>query len=205
MARRLDNAILKKLVGLGLTKGTVRVAIANLKRQNTGLTSNAAAQVYAQKHSMSFMPKLDADDKASLANMKTAQVYIPMPRKSGNSKLQKVKYVEFFTYPTTDVFQKKHIEEINIAYNAKCYTAAFLLCRKVIQNLIVDLLIKQFPPNKAKENKELYFDIKQRRFLDFSVILRNLFEKRDSFPVTAVHPIQVLNGKASKFTKDANN
>ena len=190
---------------LNLTRGTIRVAIANIKRQNSGLTSNAAAQVYAQKHHMSFMPKLDTEDKTSLTTMKAQSTYVPVIAKKSSGKPSSPKWVEFFTYPTVDIFQKKHVEEINIAYNAKCYTAAFLLCRKVIQNLIVDLLIKQFPPNKAKKNKELYFDFKRRRFLDFSVILKNLYDNRNLFPVTAVHPIQVLNGKASKFTKDANN
>ena len=203
MAKNLDKEILKKLMTLKLTKGTIRVSIANIKRQNSGLTSNAAAQVYAQKHGMSFMPKLDAEDKASLANMKSTQIYVPVVRK-GSSKTQKIKYVDFFQYPTADLFQKKHIEEINVTYNTKCYTATFLLCRKVIQNLIVDLLTTKFPPNKAKENKELYYDINRRRFLDFSIILDNLNKKRHDFPVTAAGPIQVLVGKARKFTRDAN-
>ena len=206
MAKQLDKEILKKLMTLELTEGTIRVAVANIKRQNSGLTSNAAAQVYAQKHNMSFMPKLDAEDKASLTTMKAQPTYLPVVgKKSTGKQNSQQKLVEFFRHPTTDIFQKKHIEEINIAYNAKCYTATFLLCRKVIQNLIADLLIKRFPPNKAKKNKELYFDLKRKRFLDFSVILKNLYDNRNSFPVTAVHPIQVLNGKASKFTKDANN
>ena len=204
MAKKLDKAILKKLIDLGRTEGTVRVAIANIKRQNSGLTSNAAAQVYAQKHHISLMPKLDAEDKASLTTMRSAPVYIPVARKGGNGKPQKEKYVEFFKYPTTDVFLKKHIEEINTTYNTRCYVATFLLCRKVIQNLIVDLLTKQFPPKKAKANKELYYDLDKKRFLDFSIILDNLNKKRHSFSVTAVKPIEALVAKAKKFTKDAN-
>src|SRR5258708_7757686 len=176
MAKQLDKDILKKLMTLKLTKGTVRVAIANIKRQNSGLTSNAAAQVYAQKHQMSFMPKLDAEDRVSLTTMKAQPTYFPViAKKSSGKQSSQQKWVEFFSYPTTDIFQKKHIEEINITYNAKCYTATFLLCRKVIQNLIVDLLTTQFPPNKGKQNKELYYDLNKKRFLDFSFILYTLY------------------------------
>lgn len=204
MAKHLDRGILKKLTDLGLTECTVKVAISKIRRENTGLTLNAAAQVYAQRHRISLMPKLDDEDRASLATIRSSPVYLPVIRKGGGNKRKKEQYVEFFKYPTTDVFQKKHIDEINITYNTKCYVATFLLCRKVIQNLIVDLLTAQFPPNKAKENKELYYDLGRKRFLDFSVILKNLYDKRHSFAVTAVSPIQVLVGKARKFTRDAN-
>lgn len=77
------------------------------------------------------------------------------------------------------------------------------MCRKVIQNLIIGLLIKQFPA-KTKKNRELYFDIDRGRFHDFSVILKNLYTKRKSFNPLAIKPIERLYSRVKPFVKDAN-
>jgi hypothetical protein len=82
-----------------------------------------------------------------------------------------------------DTFYKNLVLEINKAYKIGAYTGAFILCRKLIENLVIDILRKKFPPNAT--NLELYFSTKNRggRFHDFSVLLDNLELKKNDFGI----------------------
>ena len=97
-----------------------------------------------------------------------------------NNKLRKVRIIQLLKYKTTDPFRNGHIEEINRAYTYKCYTSVFILCRKVVENMIIDILRIKFPENN-KQNKELYFDTAQSRFKDFSIILKNFKARASDF------------------------
>lgn len=67
MANRLNPTILAHLEKkLGKTAPQIRPRISEIRQENSGLTLNAAAQVYAQKHKTSVLPKLDAEDRQSL-------------------------------------------------------------------------------------------------------------------------------------------
>ena len=87
---------------------------------------------------------------------------------------------KIINYETNDYFKKGHIEELNKAYSFGCYTSVFILARKIIENLIIDILKAKYP-EKIKENKELYFDTAQKRFKDFGIILKNLKSKKSDF------------------------
>lgn len=87
---------------------------------------------------------------------------------------------DLIKYVTDDSFKKGHIDEINKAYKYGCYTCVFVLLRKIIENLIIDILKHRFPPTN-KDNKELYFDVNQGRNKDFGMILKNLYSKRKEF------------------------
>ena len=93
----------------------------------------------------------------------------------------------------------EHIEEINRAYNAGCYTATYILSRKVIENLIIGLLKKKF-----SKQPNLYFDTGRGRFRDFSEILKNLSTSKKSFDPTIHKAIDRLVSKASAFKDEAN-
>jgi hypothetical protein len=80
----------------------------------------------------------------------------------------------FVTYDTSDQLLEEHINEINKTYNVECYTATFMLCRKVLENLIIHSIIKKRYPDKSKEHREKYYDFANNRNLDFSVLLSNL-------------------------------
>lgn len=199
---RLKKEILKDLIKkLGGTEGSIRVRISEIRRIYPALTLDAAAQIYAQKKGKSILPKLDKEDRESLSRVPIYQKKIIVTEHLKGKKGPP--FFIFLKYNSSDPFQKKHIEEINKAYNCKCYTAVFILCRKVIQNLIIDLLIKQFPA-KIKKNRELYFDIKRGRFHDFSIILKNLYDRRKSFNPLAIKPIERLYSRVKPFVKDAN-
>ncbi len=61
--------ILKKR--LGKTPEKIRPRLSELRRKHSGLTPNAAAQMYAESHGTSIMPKLDPEDRRSLASVQT--------------------------------------------------------------------------------------------------------------------------------------
>ena len=67
MAGHLNPAIMDHLEKkLGKTAAQIRPRISEIRRDNSGLTMNAAAQVYAQKHKTSVLAKLDPEDRQSL-------------------------------------------------------------------------------------------------------------------------------------------
>jgi len=198
MADRLKPEVLQHLKKkTGNTDGTIRVQLSLLKRKFKGLTLNAAAQVYAEQHGTSILPKLTDVDKTSLASMQLStipkrEVRVPAGKAAKPFKV-------FFEYATTDKFEKEHIDEINRAYNAGCYTATYILCRKVIENLIIGLLKKKFT-----KKPELYFDTGRGRFRDFNEVLKNLSTNKKAFDPTIHKAVERLVTKASAFKDGAN-
>ena len=206
MADRLKKDILKHLEKkLGIKGSTIRVQLSILKRDYSGLTLNAAAQRYAQKHGISILTKLDEKDKLSLAQVPLPSItQIKSTEKIKVSKnIIKKKDKKVIEFETTDIFIKGHIDEINRAYNSQCYTSVVILARKIIENLIIDILTIYFPPN-SKINKELYFDTAMGHSKDFSVILDNFYNKRVDFGIKK--PIvEKLYKLAKQLKGDANN
>lgn len=117
-------------------------------------------------------------------------------------KKHEIEIKKIIEYKTNDPFRKGHIEEINRAYTSECYTCVFILCRKVIENMIIDILGKKFPPEK-KENKELYFDVDKGRFKNFSIILDNFYKKRNEFDLDNKKIVKRIVDLAKFFKKDA--
>lgn len=198
---RLNPEILKKIIkNSGLAENTVRKEISLLKRKYPRCTSNAVAQLFATKYGFSVLQKLSKEDKETLPNHEIEKVVVKLNRKKVKTNK---KILELIKYETDDPFQKGHIDEINRAYTMKCYTSAYILSRKVIENLILDILRIKFPQNTLS-NKELYYDIHQKRYKDFNIILKNLYEKRHDFHVNSVRAIARLYEKAKKFKDKAN-
>ena len=201
MADRLKPEILEHLrKKLGYEPASIQVQLSILKRKYSGLTLNAAAQLYAQKHGTSILPKLTQEDKESLAKVQLTLIpkrEVMVPK---NKKGQKA-FIVFLNYQTKDRFENKHVEEINGTYNAHCYTATFILCRKLMESLIIEILKKKFPTGT---DRALYEHPTQRRFLDFSVVLDNIYKQRTKFSVTGGGVIQRLKQKATHFKNDAN-
>jgi len=70
MADRLNPKIMEVLVEkTGKTAKLISPRLSELRRKYSGLTMNAAAQMYALSHGTSIMPKLDQGDKQSLATV----------------------------------------------------------------------------------------------------------------------------------------
>jgi valyl-tRNA synthetase len=69
MTDRLKPEILRHLeTKLGKTAAQIRPRISEIRRKNSGLSMNAAAQVYAEKHKTSVLGKLSQEDRSSLAS-----------------------------------------------------------------------------------------------------------------------------------------
>lgn len=70
MTDRLNPSIMDALTEkTGKTAKQIRPRLSELRREHSGLTMNAAAQVYAKSHGTSIMGKLDKDDRQSLATV----------------------------------------------------------------------------------------------------------------------------------------
>lgn len=176
MSPKLKPKILAKLTAkTELDESSVREALSRIRRQYGFLTLNASAQIFAEKHRFSVMRHLDQIDRDSLSHLKTQK--IPVPIKQTKAKTPTVKIAE---YKTDDVWLQKHVDEVNRAFTFQCYTATFVLCRKILENLIVQILQKKYNSRNLDDRKK-YFDIANNRFLDFGVLIDNLRDGANSF------------------------
>jgi hypothetical protein len=72
MTDRLKTTILEALVNkTGKTAEQIRPRLSELRRKHSGLTMNAAAQMYAQAQGTSVMGKLDQADRQALATVQS--------------------------------------------------------------------------------------------------------------------------------------
>ncbi len=80
-----------------------------------------------------------------------------------------------------NIFYRELKEEINKCYKLGAFTATFILSRKLIENLLIDVLRLKFPVNKG--NLEIYYRTDKKRFNDFAVLLENLENKKNEFGI----------------------
>lgn len=176
---RLDPEILKLLSEkLGISASTVRNNVTLLAHNYPNVTPNARAHIFARTRNSTVWQKLSREDKQSLPNIEVQKEKAVIKQRERQGRKEKI--LQLVKYETVDPFRKGHIDEINRAYTYKCYTSVFILCRKAVENMLVDILRKKFPEN-TKENKELYFDTAQRRFKDFGLILKSFRSKSTEF------------------------
>lgn len=77
MADRLNPKIMEILTEkLGKKPKDIRPRLSELRRKHSGLTMNAAAQMYAQSKGKSIMANLDQTDRQSLASVQAVQVSV---------------------------------------------------------------------------------------------------------------------------------
>jgi hypothetical protein len=198
MNSRLKPEILEKLSkDFGLSKNTIRKEISFLREDFPGISLNAAAFLFARKRGKKIIRMLDANDRATLPNTKIVKKREVI--KTSKTKSSKPKIKEIIDYSSSDYFIKEHIDEFHRAHHYKCYTAAYVLLRKIIENLIIDILKDKFP-----SKRKLYWNDANKRSLDFSVILDNLYKNRMEFK-DKKNVIERLNQLLVPFKKDANN
>ncbi len=181
---------------LGKPISTIRSAISVLKREYPLSTSNAVAHIYAQQHGVSVRRLISKEDKLTIPPIRIEKPEpLRLKRKAKSAEQMK----EIIKFETTDYFLQKHIREINRAYTKQCYTCVFVLTRKVLENMIIGILKAKYPNDRA-----LYFDTTKYRNLDFSVVLDNLFQKRNEFDSDRKEAIERLHQKLKPFKSDAN-
>jgi hypothetical protein len=180
MIKRLDPKIIKRLKErTGLKENVIRVRISEIRKEYPFLTPNAAAYIFGKKKGISVARMLDKDDRDSLKALKEIEIEERTTERRKTSKIEK-RIIEIAKYGTDDKFLNAHINEINRAYTYGCYTACFVLMRKVLENLIVKILKEKYP-EKKEEHIIKYFDIKRERIHDFNVLLKNLEKSSKDF------------------------
>jgi hypothetical protein len=89
---------------------------------------------------------------------------------------------KFISLNRQDYFYKKLESEINICYTYGAYTVVLILGRKLIENLLIDVLRRKYGEDTF-ENVEIYFSTDLRRFHDFVVFLKNFSKRKAEFRV----------------------
>jgi PHP family Zn ribbon phosphoesterase len=79
----------------------------------------------------------------------------------------------------SEEFYETLIRDINKCYRIGVDDATFVLTRKLLENLVIDLLRRQY--GDSKEGVELYYSIENGQFKKFSDLLQNLEDKMDDF------------------------
>jgi len=196
---KLKPELLEKLSNhTKLNKESVRVELWRLVQKYPQLTPNAAGQLFALKRGFTVLKYLEPVDRQALGNIEIKKIEIPVKRRSRKNEM----IIKFAVYETDDHLLGKHIDQINRTYTCKCYTATFILCRKVLENLIVTLLKKKYP-EKIEEHRAKYFDLKKSRNLDFNVLLKNLRNSAvDFMPENKL--VERICQLADGFKEDAN-
>jgi hypothetical protein len=197
---KLNPKILEYLIDkTGKKKQNIRNKISELKRKFPTAPLNCVAHIYAEKHGLSVRKFIPAEEKKQMPGYEI-QKQKEIVKTVGPKKEEVLKKI--ITYCSNNKFVNEHIGEINRAYTYKCYTSVFILTRKVFENLIVGILEKKYPKNVVG-NLEIYFDKNGGRYLDFSVVLDNLYSKRMDF-LTEKTLVEKIFLKLKPFKNDAN-
>lgn len=200
--RTLDSQILKKLKDkTKRTENTIRKDISILRNLYSNLPINSVAQIYALQNGTSVRTKLTKDEKNSIPNLQIQKPVTIKQKNNTKTKAKKIKNIEFLKYDSEDSFIKDHIYEVNKTYTYKCYTATFILCRKILENFLVGIIVKKYP--KTEATKEMYYDTKRGRMRDFSEILEILKKRTQDFGSEKTILERILN-RSHKFKDDAN-
>lgn len=180
------------------TENAIQVKLSKLSRKHK-VTLNAAAEIWAKEEGFSVWGSLEDEDRKSLEN-KTFQL---IKLKNNSNNIYKKKIIQFIYYNTDNSFLKGHVDEINKCYTSNCYTASFILLRKVIENLITEIIKKKFL-GKNKEDKELYLNFDTGHIRDLSEIIKNLRDKSNTFAPDEKKLIQRILQLSEQFKDDAN-
>jgi len=154
--------ILKEKTKGQIQEKSIRNALSRIRSNHPYLTLNAAAEVFAKKRGFSIARYLTDRDRETLKTIKIEKVKI-----SSHKARQKMSLKIIANYDTEDKLLKAHLREINKTYTHGCYTACFVLCRKMLENLLIYHILKKKYRENTKEDREKYFDFSRRRFLDF--------------------------------------
>lgn len=109
-------------------------------------------------------------------------------------------YIDLKEEELPDSFYYDLIINIDKCYSFGVYSAVRILNRKLLENLLIDLLRKKFGMSEIN----LFFDTGKKRFYDFNVLLKNVNAKLDDFkPISAALDSELLK-KIDKFRDLAN-
>ena len=209
--KALKNKLIKKIsIKTGITERSVREKMSR-KSSKLNIASDAALVLISKEKNVScghYQKTLSEEDQICIRDLLNNRQETKKPKhKNSQNRVNRVNkkiIKKIIEYETNNRFIKSHIDEINKAYTYGCYTCVFILARKIVENLIIDILRKKYPENDSRENKELYFDVNQNRFKNFDEILDNMKNKKGDFG-TESPAVNKLYDLAKKLKNDANN
>jgi len=151
------------------------------------------------------VPKNKIDELNEHLRVQKAQAPImaapPSTKKGAKAEQVQVSRLLKFKGKYPEVFYDSLEDEINTAYgNPKLPNAVLMLSRKLIENLAYNLLEYRFGGKQIG----LYYDTKNRRAHDFSVLLDNLNHQKSDFDIDLHEKIDKFLGMAHNFRLDAN-
>lgn len=198
---KLDPRILKRLKEKTkgkMTEHSIRNALSRIRRKHPSLTLNAAAEVFAKKRNFSIARWLSDKDRETLKTIVIEKIKIPLTKVRRRKQIIKIA-----SYKTDDKMLKAHLDEINKTYTFGCYTATFILCRKVLENLLVHHILRKKYPENTRQHREKYWDFNRNRILDFNKILANLRSSSSDF-VPEKRLVERICSLADGFKETAN-
>lgn len=96
-------------------------------------------------------------------------------------ELKPIDQAEFIPVKFSDEFYEKLRGEINKCYTYGLANAALTLSRKLIENMVIQILRSKYPPGSHPANLELYYQSSKGRFKNFSELVETLKDKRSDF------------------------
>ncbi len=112
--------------------------------------------------------------------------------------LTESKYLDITEYP--DDFYRDLVELINKCYIYGIYPAVYIFSRKLLENLLIDILRKRY----GMRNIGLFFDTKHRRHHSFNVLVKNFVEKIEDFKIIIPSLNHEFIKKVNKFRESGN-
>lgn len=213
MATHLDPQLLEKLsTKLGRKTASIRSSISQFAHKH-GISSEAALVITCKQNSIGcayFLRKQEGYVKTEVSTtLRNISEDDSQPARNRASKTKKITRKtgksngpSLIVYDSDNKFVKGHIEEINQAFGSSCYTCVVILMRKVVENMLIDILRFRYPDNTII-NKELYFDTNKNRPHDFNVILKNFEEKSTDFDMERKLVTKII-GRARELKESGN-
>lgn len=154
----------------------------------------AITKIFIDKRSEIEFEKKKARKAATSKKKKGATPVIKVPEtKAKEEDIIDVKgdYPQSFYYKLHD--------EINHCYGSNYPNATFFLTRKLVENLVFNILEKKFP-----NDVDLWYDKGISYHLPLGVLIKNLYDKRNDFKPNAGRYIEKFNTDVGTFKKEAN-
>lgn len=191
--RQLRNLVRKKMTEEGITKPDIALLL--LAHENA---INIAKPMF-------LVPKeqiLELEENLKSRNQtRPIRILAQKAKKSETNSNIVTHHLLRFRGKYPQIFYDRLENEINTAYsNPKLPNATYILTRKLIENLLYNLLEYKF----ASQNVSLYYDISNRRAQDFSILLRNLSDHKSKFDPDQHNLIEKFINLAQPFRRDVN-
>lgn len=195
--QKLNPKILEKLMEIYLErpKNSVQARISQIANKE-GVSLATAAEIMARSRDRTVGRYLENEDREYF---RRNNLKITKSKKFSSPARKSI--LTFVNYETNNPFLKGHLDEINRCYTFGCYTASFILIRKVLENFITQIIKKKFPDGK---DKSLYLNFSTGHIRDLSEIIKNLKEKSKSFDPDEKKLVQRILQLSEQFKDDAN-